>query len=214
MDSNKGKSREGVRGGLEQFRWDSLKNQPYKDREHYLGYTTKLGVIGRFGQYQRNDWWRTDNQSLDAASSHVKEKTQVKKMEDELMMEALGMKPKRLMLAKSRLSSEQVDEMLKKEDEVPSQSVNQPPADVKDQPPADDSVVVTGLGYRKYLKPTDWTGEVCNLDEEEVFELKGENVPVEKSIKKEEHSPRNAARGPPRDYWPRRDRSRSPRGRS
>lgn len=31
--------REGIRGGLEQFRWDSVKSQSLRDRECYLGRT-------------------------------------------------------------------------------------------------------------------------------------------------------------------------------
>ena len=177
MDLNEGSGREGVRGGLEQFRWDSLKNQSFKDRGQYLGFSTKLGVLGKFGQYNKNDWWRNDKEGRAASESLVSEKSSVKQMEDELMKEALGLKPKRLLLAKTKLNADDMNEILKKEEGPSGRAESSKPA----APPADEteageeeSRAVTGLGFRKYLKPTDWNADVCNVDEEEVFELKGE----------------------------------------
>ena len=193
MDITDKKGREGVRGGREQFRWDALKSQSYKDREQYLGYTTKLGVIGKFGQYQRNDWWRTSSESSNVADLRTEEKARAKKLEEELMQEALGSKPKRLLLAKSKLSSEQVSEVLKKDE---TSGPAGPPDAIKED--IQDSHVVSGLGFRKYLKSSDWA------DDEEVVELKGENVPTEHpSVKTEPQSPRRRSRSP-KKYGPHR----------
>ena len=192
MDIKDKNPREGVRGGREQFRWDSLKSQSAKQRGNYLGYTTKVGMIGKFGQNQRNDWWLTNNsESSNVADSRAAEKARVKSLEEELMHEALGTKPKRLLLSKSKLSSDQVGEILKKEQdikqEVPVKKVDPKKETIKED--ADESKAVVGLGYRKYLKPSDWAED---LDEDIVI-LQGENFPYS-VVPKEEPRERSRSR--------------------
>lgn len=116
MDLKKELTREGVRGGQEQFKWDSLKSMSSKQREHYLGYTTKLGYNGKMGEFQKNDWWRTKKSESSAQSNLSNEKQAAKDLEKQLMDEALGIKPQRLILAKSQLSADQVNSVLKNED--------------------------------------------------------------------------------------------------
>lgn len=106
--------REGCRGGSEQFTWNSLKEQEFKDREQYLGGSTKVGLMGKFGRYYQHDWY---SKKRDTAASIDDEKTAVKAYEDELMQEALGLKPKKLLLAKKQLSEEELKEFLKKDNE-------------------------------------------------------------------------------------------------
>lgn len=101
--------RDGCRGGREQFKWDSVKEQSFKDREQYLGQSTKVGVMGKFGQYYRHDWFA---KKRDSAESIANEKKSIQKYEEELMQEALGLKPKKLMLAKTQLSQEELNEYL------------------------------------------------------------------------------------------------------
>jgi len=111
--------REGCRGGREQFKWDSLKEQEFKDREQYLGVSTKVGLMGKFGRYQVNDWYA---RKRDTAESIESERGAVQKYEDELMQEALGLKPKKLLLAKRQLTEEELKAFLTKDkDKAPEQ---------------------------------------------------------------------------------------------
>jgi hypothetical protein len=106
MDLSRELTRGGVRGGREQFKWDSLKSMSTKEREHYLGSIVHVGVPGKFGESNKHDWWRGDSKSNEPSTSVTEEKSRLKAMETELMQEALGLKPKRLMLSKNRLSSD------------------------------------------------------------------------------------------------------------
>lgn len=116
MDLKKELTREGVRGGQEQFKWDSLKSMPNKQREHYLGYTTKVGYNGAMGQFNKNDWWRTKKSESSEKGALEIEKHAAKLLERELMNEALGLKPQRLILAKNQLSADEVTSVLKREE--------------------------------------------------------------------------------------------------
>ena len=46
-----------TRGGQEQFKWDSIKNMNFKDREQYLGGSTMIGMQSRGGKFSRQDWY-------------------------------------------------------------------------------------------------------------------------------------------------------------
>lgn len=107
-------TRDGCRGGREQFKWDSLKEQEFKDREQYLGVSTKVGLMGKFGRYQVHDWYA---RKRDTAESIDQERGAVQKYEDELMQEALGLKPKKLLLAKRQLTEEELKEYLTRDKE-------------------------------------------------------------------------------------------------
>jgi len=104
--------REGCRGGQEQFKWNSLREQEFKDRECYLGQSTKVGMMGKFGHYYKHDWYA---KKRDSAESIESEMDAVKAYEHELMQEALGLKPKKLILSRRQLSVEDLEEFLKKE---------------------------------------------------------------------------------------------------
>jgi len=104
--------KEGCRGGREQFQWNSIKEQDFKDREQYLGATVKVGMMGKFGRYQLHDWY---NKKRDTPESIVDERANVQAYEEELMKEALGLKPKKLLLAKKQLSEEELKEVLKRD---------------------------------------------------------------------------------------------------
>eukprot|EP00811_Abedinium_folium_P000724 NODE_10663_length_1337_cov_4.063636.p1 GENE.NODE_10663_length_1337_cov_4.063636~~NODE_10663_length_1337_cov_4.063636.p1 ORF type:complete len:311 (-),score=122.45 NODE_10663_length_1337_cov_4.063636:285-1217(-) len=104
--------REGCRGGREQFKWDSIKEQEFKDRECYLGQSTKIGQMGKFGRYYMHDWFQ---RKRDTTTSINEERTAIQAYEAELMDEALGRKPKKLLLAKRQVTEEELKEFLKKE---------------------------------------------------------------------------------------------------
>jgi len=105
-------TREGCRGGSENFKWDQLKTQEFKDREQYLGASTKVGMMAKFGRYYVHDWYA---RKRDTAESIEEERGTVQQYEEELMQEALGLKPKKLLLAKKQLSEEELKEFLKKD---------------------------------------------------------------------------------------------------
>jgi len=107
-------TREGCRGGQEQFKWKDIKEQDFKDREQYLGASTKVGTMAKFGRYYVHDWYA---KKRDTASSIAEEREDVQKFEEQLMQEALGLKPKKLLLAKKQLSEEEIKEILKKDSE-------------------------------------------------------------------------------------------------
>lgn len=107
-------TREGCRGGSEHFKWDHLKEQDFKDREQYLGVSTKVGLMGKFAKYYVHDWYA---KKRDTAENIENERQTVQQYEEELMQEALGLKPKKLLLAKKQLSEEELKEYLKKDSE-------------------------------------------------------------------------------------------------
>lgn len=109
MGDLKFRVRDGCRGGREQFTWNSLKEQEFKDRECYLGQSTKVGMMGKFGKYYQHDWY---SKRRDTAETIESERQSVQQYEEELMQEALGLKPKRLLLSKKQLSEEEFKELI------------------------------------------------------------------------------------------------------
>lgn len=108
------KVKDGCRGGREQFQWRSIKEQEYKDRESYLGQSMKVGQMGKFGKYYMHDWYA---RKRDTTASIAEERGAVQAYEEELMQEALGLKPKKLLLAKKQMSEEELKEFLKSKKE-------------------------------------------------------------------------------------------------
>ena len=48
----------GTRGGKDLFDWEKVKDVSYKNRECFLGYTTKIGFLDKAGKWRRNDWYK------------------------------------------------------------------------------------------------------------------------------------------------------------
>ena len=46
-----------MKGGTKEFNWDNVRNMSYKDRECFLGYTTKIGYLDKGGKWKKRDWW-------------------------------------------------------------------------------------------------------------------------------------------------------------
>lgn len=86
--------RDGVRGGLEQFRWDSVKSQVLRDRECYLGQSVRIGMQGKFGRFQTFDWW----QRAEAKQKMGVEQAKLRELEKQMQDEALGLKPKKALI--------------------------------------------------------------------------------------------------------------------
>lgn len=79
-------SRGGVRGGQDQFDWEDVKADKY--RENYLGHSVKAPV-GRW-QKGKDLHWYTKGGKADSAISKQQEKDAIKKMEAEALAIALG----------------------------------------------------------------------------------------------------------------------------
>jgi len=107
-------TREGCRGGRDNFKWGDIKEQDFKDREQYLGASMKVGLMAKFGKYYVHDWYA---QKRDTATSIDEERQAVQQYEEELMQEALGLKPKKLLIARKELSPEELAQVLMKETE-------------------------------------------------------------------------------------------------
>lgn len=48
--------RGGVRGGWDRFNWNEVRYMSFKDRECYLGYTSKIGYLDKGGKWKKNKW--------------------------------------------------------------------------------------------------------------------------------------------------------------
>jgi hypothetical protein len=87
-----GPPRGGTRGGRAEFSWDSVKAD--ESREYYLGHSVKA-VTGRWQKNKDVFWYTRDKEDGESADiRREKEMAMVKQREQDLMMEALGMKPK------------------------------------------------------------------------------------------------------------------------
>ncbi|KAK9917430.1 hypothetical protein WJX75_004300 [Coccomyxa subellipsoidea] len=90
MSLYNGPPRGGTRGGADQFSWDNVKAD--KDREYYLGHSVKA-LTGRW-QKGKDVYWYTREKGDAGDSAAAAELLAVKQREEELMAEALGIKPK------------------------------------------------------------------------------------------------------------------------
>ncbi|KAL0051706.1 hypothetical protein WJX82_000772 [Trebouxia sp. C0006] len=141
MSLYNGPARGGNRGGKDQFNWDSVKSD--KDREFYLGHSVKA-TTGRWQKGKDVFWYTREKQEEEAAKARL-EMQAIKQREEDLMNEALGLKPKTLkQTAKPKLDSQDMAKLLGRTD---SEEQGQPD-------PMQDPDAVKGLGY----KPNMMTG--------------------------------------------------------
>lgn len=230
MDLTRELNRGGVRGGRELFKWDSLKSMSTKEREHYLGSIVHVGVPGKFGQSNKHDWWKNSDRNAESSKSLKDEKSRIKDMESQLMQEALGLKPKRLMLSRNALSTDQVEGMLKKEESTDRKADETqkargvPPDSEAPEQEHSEALQTRGFGYREFLKESehntdslvedlDGPGEVIRIKSEgtlkprkhESREIKteldlGTRRQALVHVKPEQFSPRRRSRSPHRSY--------------
>jgi len=104
--------REGTRGGREDFKWSEVKDMSFNDRQCYLGASTKIGEMGKFGKFTTTDWY---NQQRDKTVEIDEEREAVQQFEEELMQEALGLRPKKHMLAKQQMTPKEMKEYFKEQ---------------------------------------------------------------------------------------------------
>jgi len=135
--------RDGCRGGRDLFKWDDVRLMPYKERECYLGASTKLGFLDRGGKWRKKDWWL----KLDAEGEKKmqSEAAELREKEKNEYMEKLGIiKPKKIEQIKpsgpANLSKVEVQEILQRkydDEQAPN--------------PNEKADRIGGLGYEKKL---------------------------------------------------------------
>lgn len=138
--------REGCRGGREQFKWNQIQEQDFKDREQYLGQSTKVGLMGKFGRYYVHDWYSRKRERPEDLKDEL---DTVKAYEEQLMQEALGLKPKKLMLSKKQLTEEEVQELLK-----------------RDEDKSEDKKGMTPMGPQKKIVKNEYGEEIAASNED------------------------------------------------
>lgn len=107
MSLYNGPPRGGARGGRDQFSWDAVKAD--KDREYYLGHSVKA-LTGRW-QKGKDVYWYTREKD-DGTDKLTDELRAVKEKEEQLMAEALGIKPKSAPAQKRKLEEHEMQQLL------------------------------------------------------------------------------------------------------
>jgi len=103
-------SRGGVRGGADQFTWESVKSD--KHRENYLGHSLKAPV-GRWQKGKDLSWYSKERKDGEEANKSEKnELAEIKRAEEEAMLIALGQNVTRK--ESQPLSNEEMKEALKR----------------------------------------------------------------------------------------------------
>ncbi|KAI9911785.1 hypothetical protein PsorP6_009014 [Peronosclerospora sorghi] len=100
----------GTRGGADQFNWEDVKNDKY--RENYLGHSVQAPV-GRWQRGKDLTWYARANKSQ-RSEALQKELALAKQQDEDLMNEALGIAPKRRHVSGDGLTVSEMKELLKR----------------------------------------------------------------------------------------------------
>ena len=80
--------RGGARGGKNLFKWDDLKEMNYKERECYLGHSTKIGYLDKGGVWKQGEWYTNLSEAPRPDKAKLEE---VKKRDKERLASILGL---------------------------------------------------------------------------------------------------------------------------
>jgi hypothetical protein len=133
-----GPARGGTRGGRSEFSWDNVKSDA--SREYYLGHSVKA-TTGRWAKNKDVYWYTRDKEEGESADiRRENELAMVKQREQDLMMEALGVKPKapKHETRQPRLDQEDMKKLLGKNEDDDYQN---------QASPGGEGDRIRGLGY-------------------------------------------------------------------
>jgi hypothetical protein len=67
------KLRAGTRGGWDRFNWNDVRHMTFKDRNCYLGYSTKIGFLDKGGKWKKSGWVNRIKRSKDGTGMVMSE---------------------------------------------------------------------------------------------------------------------------------------------
>jgi len=85
--------RSGTRGGRDQFSWENVKADK-KTRENYIGHSLHTSAVPSFNDPKPNPMWYLKGDGADEQEEAANELQRLKQLEQEMMLEALGLKPR------------------------------------------------------------------------------------------------------------------------
>lgn len=95
----------GARGGQDQFKWEDVKTDKY--RENYLGHSA-MAPMGRW-QKNRDILWYT--KSAESAATMRSEIESIKQNDEDLLNEALGIKQRKRKFVENQLQKDELKQL-------------------------------------------------------------------------------------------------------